>query len=413
MSEPIRRPGRKNPLLRSSLQLLPPHRRSRVAHGLTQAAAEGRFALQRCRHCEQFLYPPRDACPLCLSADLPVEDAPHGGRILTETTIHVPSDPYFRERAPWRTAIVKLDCGPRVVAHIHRDCREGDEVRMSLKLDKAGQAVLFAFPTSETEHMSDDPQLREMTADPKYRRILITDGTSPVAVPLAKALAAAEAEKIYVGIATPWRSFKQQHALEKLDRVEVIPLDLTDEKSVAERVSDIGHKIDIVVNTSDHVRPSALFDKGTSRVLSESLDAILLGPVRLASYLGPVMASRGADGVNSAAAWVNLLSVHALSNTTGFGMMSVAHAAGLSFSQWLRRELQGGGVRVVNIFTGPLDSEWFQMVPPPKVAPKGLADAVVRCLRDGIEDLYFGDVAQDIRARFMANPKALEREGGQ
>jgi len=411
MSEPVKRPVRKNPLIRSRLQLLPPQRRSRVAHGLTQAAAEGRFALQRCHHCRQFIYPPRDACPSCLSCDLPFEDAPRSGTILSETMVHVPSDPYFRERAPWRTGMVKLDCGPRIVAHIHQDCVEGNVVRMSLQLDKAGQAVLFALPTDPTENMKDDLQLREMTADPKYRRILVTDGTSEVAVPLAKALAAAQAEKIYVGIAMPWRSFKQEQALAELDRVEIVALDLSDEKSIAETVADIGHKIDIVVNTSDHVRPSTLFDKGTARVLSESLEAVLMGPVRLASHLGPVMASRGADGVNSAAAWVNLLSVHALSNTTGFGMMSVAHAAGLSFSQWLRRDLQAAGIRVVNIFFGPLDTEWFQTVPPPKVAPKALADAVVKCLREGIEDHYFGDVAQDIRARFLANSKALEREG--
>ena len=35
----------------------------------------------------------------------------------------------------------------------------------------------------------------------------------------------------------------------------------------------------------------------------------------------------------------------------------------------------------------------------------------MRCLW-GIEDVYVGDVAQDVRARLAVNPKALERELG-
>ena len=64
----------------------------------------------------------------------------------------------------------------------------------------------------------------------------------------------------------------------------------------------------------------------------------------------------------------------------------------------------------MNVFTGPLDTEWFQTVPPPKVMPAALANAVVRALKQGVEDVFVGDVAEDIRERLAVNPKALERE---
>ena len=64
------------------------------------------------------------------------------------------------------------------------------------------------------------------------------------------------------------------------------------------------------------------------------------------------------------------------------------------------------------MFSGPLDTEWFQAVPPPKLTPAALAAATVEALRNGIEDAYVGDVAQDIRARLDVQPKALERELG-
>jgi hypothetical protein len=48
MTAPLPRPKRKNPLLRTRQPTLPPGGRSRVALGLTAAAALGRFELQTC-----------------------------------------------------------------------------------------------------------------------------------------------------------------------------------------------------------------------------------------------------------------------------------------------------------------------------------------------------------------------------
>jgi hypothetical protein len=66
----------------------------------------------------------------------------------------------------------------------------------------------------------------------------------------------------------------------------------------------------------------------------------------------------------------------------------------------------------VNVFSGPLDTEWYQTVPPPRVTPVALASAVLNALRRGLEDVFVGDVAEDIRARLSVNPKAVERELG-
>jgi NAD(P)-dependent dehydrogenase (short-subunit alcohol dehydrogenase family)/uncharacterized OB-fold protein len=412
MTDPIARPKRKNPLVRTRQPLLPPAARSRTAHGLTLAAAEGRFAIQRCAECETFTYPPRDACPNCLSHRLIFVDAPTGGRLVAETTVQVSSDSYFREHMPWRAGIVTLDCGPQVIAHLHGECLEGERVKLSLQLDKSGQPVIFAMPATETPHMHDDPQWREMTADPKYRRVLITDGRCAVGLALARSLKRAEAGKIFVGIADPWKPFEGEAALRALDGVEIVPLDLTDEQSVADLAADIGAKVDILINTADHTRPGHLFDRSGARKVAEAMDSTLYGAMRLAQNFGPVMMSRGADGVNSAVAWVNVLSVYALQNLPAYGAVSVSHAACLSLSHWLRAELRQGGIRVMNAFAGPMETEWFQTVPPPKVAPSALAEAIVDGLRRGLEEVYVGDVAKDIRDRLAANPKALEREIG-
>ncbi len=413
MTTPISTPKRKNPLAKTRQPLLPPSARSRTAHGLTLAAAEGRFVLQRCEECSKYTYPPRDACPHCLSHILPFVDAPTGGTLICETIIRVSSDSYFREHLPWRQGIVKSDCGPQIIAHIHGDCVEGQTVRLSLQLDKSGQAVMFALPAQETPDMRDDPQLREVTADPKHRRVLITDGRSPVGQALVKSLVKAGVAKIFVGIADPWKPLPSEAYFNEIEVVECVALDPTDEQSVFDLASDIGAKVDILINTVDHTRQSPLFDRSSAGKLSDAVDTMLLGSMRLAQAFGPVMASRGADGTHPATAWVNVLSAYALANAPAYGAASVAHAACLSLSHWLRAELRPGGVRLLNAFAGPIDTEWYKTMPPPKVAPSQLADAIVDGLQRGLEEIYVGDVAKDIRERLAANPKALEREIGQ
>jgi NAD(P)-dependent dehydrogenase (short-subunit alcohol dehydrogenase family)/uncharacterized OB-fold protein len=412
MTAPLTRPKRKNPLARTRLPLLPHQARSRAAHGLTAAAAEGRFALQVCADCSTVIYPPRDACPACLSASLPFQNVDCNGTLVVETNVQVSTDPYFRERTPWRVGTVQLDAGPMIVAHLHGDAREGERVRLALKLDKSGAPVMIALPGEDTPNMEADAHLRELTSDPKFRRVLITDGRNPVGQAMAKAFSEAGASLIFVGIADPWKPFPGLETLQQTPRVEIVPLDVTDTESVTELASQNGGRIDIVVNTADHVRAGGIVARHGIAVAREEMEIRYFGLMRLAQAFGPVLRSRGADGVNSATAFVNLLSVHALMNWPAYGAHSAAEAACLSASQCMRAELRPGGVRVLNAFFGPLETEWFQAVPPPKLAPAALAKAVVAALKDGNEDIFVGDIAWDIRERLKANPKALERELG-
>ena len=412
MTEPLSHPKRKNPLKKTRVPLLPQGTRSRTALGLTAAAAEGRFQLQVCGDCAMVVYPPRDACPRCLSSRLPYQDVDNGGTLLAETTIRTSTDVYFRERMPWRIGTVALDAGPSIVAHLHGDLREGERARLQLKLDKSGQAIVMALPASDTPNMADDPQWRELTCDPKYRRVLITDGRTAVGQALAEALSAAGASVIFVGIADPWKPFSGEEKLRRIERVEIVPLDLTDTTSVDECAGEFAARVDILINTAEHVRTGGIIDRKGLTIAREELEIRYFGLTRLAQAFGPVLRARGADGVSSAAAFVNLLSVYALANWPAYGAFSATEAACLSASLSLRAELRQGGVKVLNVFFGPLETEWYQAVQPPKVAPASLAREVVRALQQGLEDLFVGDVAEDIRARLAVNPKALERELG-
>jgi NAD(P)-dependent dehydrogenase (short-subunit alcohol dehydrogenase family)/uncharacterized OB-fold protein len=412
MTMPLMKPKRKNPVRRTPRMNLPPWARSRVALGLTVAAAEGRFELQVCQDCKTVQYPPREACSACVSPRLKWRPQSGAGTLLAATTLHHSNDLFFRERLPWRLGLVSLDAGPTLMVHLHDDVSTaGERIKVGARLDRAGRAVVIAFPESETPHMADDPMLREMTSDPKFRKALVTDAMTGVGQALVRALVKAGADIVWAGHAEPWkRHGSGLDDITGLPQVSLVPLDLTNGRSVAELAGEIGGKVDIVINNAEVHRTFGIGARRGMDVAKAEMEINYFGALRLAQEFGPALQARAADGPTHATAWVNLLSIYALANFPPHGTFSASKAAAHSLAQCQRAEMRASGIRVVNVFPGPIDDEWNQNLPPPKLTPDALAGAIVRALRDGVEDLYPGDVAQEWLERWRDNPKVLERE---
>ena len=415
MTMPLMRPKRKNPVARTPQIVLPPSARGRVALGITAAAAEGRFELQVCEDCAAVQYPPREACHRCLSPRLRWREQAGVGTLLSATTLHHSNDLYFRERLPWRLGLVQLDAGPSVMVHLHGEVADVGKaparVRIGARLDRTGQAVLIGFPVEEGAPMADDAMLREMGSDPKFRKVLVTDGKTEVGQAIVRALAKAGADIVWVGHAEPWKKVGGgADDIAALPQVTRVPLDLSNGKSVIELAGEIGGKVDIVVNNAEVHRTFGIGARRGTDVAMAEMDINYFGLLRLAQAFGPALQGRAADGASHATAWVNLLSIYALANYPPHGTFSASKAAAHSLAQCLRAEMRPAGIRVVNVFPGPIDDEWMQRMPPPKLAPAALASAIVKALRDGIEDVYPGDVAQEWLERWRDNPKVLERE---
>ena len=413
MSDTIKRPKRKNPILRTRLPTLPPDRRSRVALGLARGAAQGNLELQRCAACGRVQYPPREACVHCLSDELEWTMMSGRGELVSETTLHHSLELFFRERVPWRLGLVRLAEGVSLVTHVDARCGPAPfAVKVEAVLDRAGQAVLVARPEGSNAALADDPKLRDMTSDPRFRKVLVTDAKSPVGQAVVRAVLEAGADRVWAGHCEPWKNPPGWPAIAELPKTTLVPLDVTDTKSVNELAAELGFKVDIVINTAEYHRTFGIFGRAGVETARAEMETNCFGLLRLAQAFGPVMQARGADGDASAVAWVNLLSIYALSNFPQHATYSASMAAALSVTQALRSEMRVAGIRVVNIFPGPIDDEWNQLLLPPKLAPSAVARAIVDALKGSVEDVYPGDIAQDWLARFRDNPKALERELG-
>jgi len=414
MPESAARLRRKNPILRTRQPTLPPASRSRVALGLTAAAARGRFALQVCLDCGTVQYPPREICRECLSHRLVWRPQDGRGELVTETILRNAQELFFRERLPWRIGVVRLDAGVNVIAYVHASVgRAPGRVRVEAALDRAGQAALVAVPEKGRPDLADDPKLRELTCDPRGRKILVTDGKTSVGQAIVRALLAADADLVWIGEAEPWKKITGLDVLRDLPRATIVPLDVTDGRSVQELAGEIGGKVDVLINTADHHRTFSIASRRGVETAQQEMDVNYFGLLRLAQAFAPVLKARAADEPANAIAWVNLLSIFALANYPPHGTYSASKAAAFSLSQALRAELRPAGVRVINLFPGPIDDEWDQLEMPPKLSPAALATAVVKAMKGSVEDVYPGDVAQDWVARHLDNPKALEREAGE
>ncbi len=170
---PPNRSKRKNPTRRTPLPTVPPGARSRIALGLTAAAAQGRLALQVCRDCGAVQYPPREVCGACLSERLDWRNQAGAGELISDTVLRHSNELYFRERLPLRLGSVRLDAGPTLIAFVHGACPPPPaRVRVCACLDRPGQAALAAFPDNEASTVADDAardRLGAYSKEPRQR----------------------------------------------------------------------------------------------------------------------------------------------------------------------------------------------------------------------------------------------------
>jgi len=115
-------------------------------------------------------------------------------------------------------------------------------------------------------------------------------------------------------------------------------------------------------NNAEHHRAFGIGNRAGVETARAEMDVNYFGLLRLAQEFGPALRARGADGLASAVAWVNVLSIYALANFPPHGTFSASKAAAHSLAQCLRAEMRPAGVRVVNVFPGPIDDEWNQLV---------------------------------------------------
>jgi NAD(P)-dependent dehydrogenase (short-subunit alcohol dehydrogenase family) len=181
------------------------------------------------------------------------------------------------------------------------------------------------------------------------------------------------------------------------DRVVPVVLDLTDDVSIdtaASRATDAT----ILINNAAVLPRANLLDTSTID-LRATLEANLVGPLRLTQALAPTL--RGAAGavvnIASVLSWLAIGKAHSVSKA---GLWMATNA--------LRLELAPDGVQVLGVYPGPIDTP---MQPAEDrtgmAAPAEVAHAIYDALAAGEHELLLGDLTQKVHAALSAPITAL------
>ncbi len=189
MTDALKRPPKRNPVLPLRLPTLAAGRTQQSSHSgcplpARRAASNCRSVTIAARSSIRHAMPAQHVCPSRLEWT-PVDGR---GELISDTLLHHSNELYFRQLVPLRLGLVRLNRRTSLFcAHLHGDCPHATApVRVRAHLDKSGQAVLIALPANDTPNMADDRILREMTSDPKFRKVLITDAKSATGQALCK-----------------------------------------------------------------------------------------------------------------------------------------------------------------------------------------------------------------------------------
>ncbi len=97
---------------------LPAPANEELSRPFWKAATRHELIMPRCNTCENVFFYPREACPVCLGADLGWTPVSGRGRVYSYTIVHQTVNAAFQPDAPYVYAVIQLDEGPRLVSNV-------------------------------------------------------------------------------------------------------------------------------------------------------------------------------------------------------------------------------------------------------------------------------------------------------
>jgi NAD(P)-dependent dehydrogenase (short-subunit alcohol dehydrogenase family) len=189
-------------------------------------------------------------------------------------------------------------------------------------------------------------------------------------------------------------------------RVIPIALDITDDVSVQEAAARL-IDVDLVVNNAGVALGARLIAAADLSAARQEMEVNYFGLLRMCRAFAPVLARNGGGTL------INVLSILARVASPAVGSYSASKASALSLTQAVRAELQAQGTRVIGVLPGYVDTDMAQRVTAPKIQPSEVVRATLDALQTDQDEVYPGEVAAQIAALLLQNPKAVERQFAQ
>jgi NAD(P)-dependent dehydrogenase (short-subunit alcohol dehydrogenase family) len=222
--------------------------------------------------------------------------------------------------------------------------------------------------------------------------VLVTGGNRGIGRALVEEALRRGAARVYAGTRQPWA-----HPDE---RVTSLTLDVTSAAQIQAAAEKV-ESLDVLVNNAG----IALYDDLSDPSVLERLLAVnLFGTYSVTQAFLPLLThSRGAI--------VNNLSMNAFAPLPIIPAYSISKAAAFSLTQSFRALLDGQGISVHAVLTGPVDTDMNRGFDIPKAPAESVARAIFDGVENGAEDIFPDPLSESVAEAWRGSAvKALERQ---
>lgn len=228
---------------------------------------------------------------------------------------------------------------------------------------------------------------------------LVTGGNRGIGEAFVRAFLAAGAARVYVGA----RDIASAHHLvdEGAGRVIAVELDVGRSEQI-EAAAALCQDVSILVNNAGQFSMQTLLKAPDLSAARSEMETNYFGPLAMCRAFAPIL------GRHTESAIANVLSAGGIVAVPGMGGYSPSKFAGRAMTTCLRAELAPQNTSVTALIVGSVDTRMASHVEGFKETPATIADAGLKAIRRGADEVDTDFMAVDVRANLARDPKALE-----
>jgi len=228
---------------------------------------------------------------------------------------------------------------------------------------------------------------------------LVTGGNRGIGEAFVRAFLAAGAAKVYVGT----REAKNaQHLIDEgQGRVVAVELDVGRPEQI-EAAAAKCQDVSILVNNAGQFAMQTLMKAPDLSAARAEMETNYFGPLAMCRAFAPIL------GRHKESAIANVLSAGGLVAVPGMGGYSPSKFAGRAMTTCMRAELAPQNTSVTALIVGSVDTRMASHVEGFKETPATIAEAGLKAIRKGADEVDTDFMAIDVRANLARDPKALE-----
>ena len=228
---------------------------------------------------------------------------------------------------------------------------------------------------------------------------LVTGGNRGIGEAFVRAFLEAGAAKVYVGARDVANA---QHLVDEgQGRVVAVKLDVSQPDQIEAAAAQC-QDVSILVNNAGQFSMQTLLKAPDLSAARAEMETNYFGPLAMCRAFAPILARHKESAI------ANVLSAGGIVAVPGMGGYSPSKFAGRAMSTCLRAELAPQNTSVTALIVGSVDTRMASHVQGFKETPATIAEAGLKAIRKGADEVDTDFMAVDVRANLARDPKALE-----